>query len=176
MSACSESHFPWAANIDWTGDPSPESARFSQTFHPENAFISFYDSALDSLATFELLQSMENRAPQSGIIKKPGLAVLMVSDALDIIVGFHLNEKPPNLADPAWPHVDEGVIAISSGRMDIAGGGEAAVDVQMDPGSYAFRVYFSESGNIESQRLAVFFHKTEAEESGEIKVLKHDRW
>jgi|GEM_PF-6930820 hypothetical protein len=173
------------STIDWTGNPSPETAHFSHTFGPENAFMSFYDTSMDITASFELVQNLDEASFQSHIVKGPGLVTLLTSDALDIIVDFYFNEAPPELSDPAWIQVSEGVIGLGSGRMDIDGGAVVEVGVRLDPGNYAFRVYFAkpvgrgeedEGGEEDSQHLAVYFHKTEAEESDEIRVLKEGAW
>ena len=164
---------------NWTGNPSPESARFSYTFHPQHGFMSFYDYSIDIMSSFELLQN--SQGPDGYIIKEPGLATLLVfADALDIIVDFHFNETPADIFDPAWAHVAEGVIAFNSGKVHVDGGSEVEVGILLEPGNYAFRVYFGKfvdpivapHQNDWYQKLAICFHKTEAEETNEIKVLK----
>lgn len=168
---------------NWTGNPSPESARFSYTFHPENAFMSFYDYSIDIMSSFELVQKINCFPHVSHILKEPGLVTLLPSDSLDIIVDFHFNETPPEISDPAWIHVEEGVIAFKSGKMHVDGGSVVEVGIILEAGNYAFRVYFAkpvylaeEDGDEDSQRLAIYFHKTGADETNEVKVLKEGEW
>ena len=171
-------------DIDWAGNPSPESARFRQTFHPENAFMSFHDSSIDGLFSSEAIETADEALFERHILKGPGTATILPSDALDINITFHFEETPPDLADPSWAHVAEGIIKIDSGKMLINEGDPMPlVAVRMNKGNYAFRVYFAkpvwlpeEDGDEDSQNLAIYFHKTQADESNEIIVLKQGAW
>ena len=166
---------------NWTGNPSPESVRFSYTFHPQHGFMSFYDYAIDIMSSFELVQSLSQRQDAGFILKESGLATLLIfPEAFDVIADFYFNETPADISDPAWAHVAEGVITFNSGKMHVDGGSEVEVGILLDPGNYAFRVYFGKfvnpivapHQNDWYQKLAICFHKSEAEETNEIKVLK----
>lgn len=165
---------------DWTGNLSAESAQFSHTFHPGNFFMSFCDSSADIASSFDLIKNANYNPPViSLILKAPGLATLLVTDALNIIVAFHLNEAYPDISDPAWVSVAEGIIAFNSGKVQVDNGSKVEVGILLAPGNYVFRVYFGKFiGPLEPptyewrQNLAIYFHKTETEETDEIQVLK----
>ena len=164
---------------NWTGNPSPETAHFSHTFYLEHHFMSFYDYSIDIMSSFELVQKANYFPEVKPILKEPGLASLLTSDAFNIIVDFYFNETHPEISDQAWVYVAEGVIAFNSGKMHVDDGSDIEVGILLDPGNYAFRVYFGEivhpieqHPNGWHQKLAIYFHKTKDEETNEIKVLK----
>lgn len=149
---------------------------FSYTICPENGYISLYDSPLGSDFVGEFLMSTlfeSSASDQIGAIKTSKCIIILPPDALDQVLGFHLNSEPPDESDPRWEQVIESIMTLDSGKMYIEAQSLPEVELMMKRGNYKLRVYF-EAANVkeDSLNIGLYFWPTKEKETNEIKIIK----
>jgi hypothetical protein len=98
----------------------------------------------------------DQRAAENLVVAGPGVLGVATARNYTVPVTIEVENSEPDEGFDAWDHVSESSLAIRSGRMVVMGPAdvfEAAPRIELRPGVYRVRVYYSGLRTVSTDRL-----------------------